>query len=129
MLNEITSYCSGILASVLANESSNFVHKKMDNKMRQRLETEILVNIEEQVKDLFEQEQIKEWLFEQQYKLEQTVCLFSEGEKDKFIEDFFAQNRQLKNIHSARIENVIRKFLDDINKYIKVLFRVSITEE
>ncbi len=118
MLNEITSYCSGILASVLANESSNFVHKKMDNKMRQRLETEILVNIEEQVKDLFEQEQIKEWLFEQQYKLEQTVCLFSEGEKDKFIEDFFAQNRQLKNIHSARIENVIRKFLDDINKYI-----------
>lgn len=118
MLNEIISFCSGVLASVLANESGNLAHKKMDDKKKQKLETKILDNVDEQVRDLFEQEHIKEWLFEQQHELELSGYLFSEEEKEKFIEDFFVQHKQLKYLHSSNVEKIIKIYLDNVNKYV-----------
>ena len=82
MLSEIASFCSGILASVLANELGDLTHNKVDDKKKQKLEIKTLDNIEKQVKDLFEQEHVREWLFEQQYEIEQVGCLFSEEEKE-----------------------------------------------
>ena len=92
MLSEIASFCSGILASVLANELGDLTHNKVNDKKKQKLEIKTLDNIEKQVKDLFEQEHVREWLFEQQYEIEQVGCLFSEEEKEKFVEDFFVQH-------------------------------------
>lgn len=107
MLSEIASFCSGILASVLANELGDLTHNKVDDKKKQKLEIKTLDNIEKQVKDLFEQEHVREWLFEQQYEIEQVGCLFSEEEKEKFVEDFFVQHEELKYVHSLSVENII----------------------
>lgn len=118
MLSEIASFCSGILASVLANELGDLTHNKADDKKKQKLEIKTLDNIEKQVKDLFEQEHVREWLFEQQYEIEQVGCLFSEEEKEKFVEDFFVQHEELKYVHSLSVENIIKEYLEDVNKWV-----------
>lgn len=118
MLSEIASFCSGILASVLANELGDLTHNKVDDKKKQKLEIKTLDNIEKQVKDLFEQEHVREWLFEQQYEIEQVGCLFSEEEKEKFVEDFFVQHEELKYVHSLSVENIIKEYLEDVNKWV-----------
>lgn len=118
MLSEIASFCSGILASVLANELGDLTHNKVDDKKKQKLEIKTLDNIEKQVKDLFEQEHVREWLFEQQYEIEQVGCLFSEEEKEKFVEDFFVQHEELKYVHSLSVENIIKEYLGDVNKWV-----------
>ena len=41
MLSEIASFCSGILASVLANELGDLTHNKVDDKKKQKLEIKI----------------------------------------------------------------------------------------
>ena len=117
MPSKIRSFFADILATVLENELGDYLNEKKAEKKKQKVERDALNNIEKKVKDVFEQEYVKEWLFEQQYKIEQSGVLFSEIEKEKFLEEFLVQHENLKYIHSTSLENVIKDYLDAVNSW------------
>lgn len=125
MLSEITSFCSGILASVFANELGELTHNKIDNKKKRQIEEKTLDNIEEKIKSQFEQEHVKDWLFKHQYEIEQAGCIFDERKKEKFIEEFFSQHAELKYIYSTDMKNVIKEYLDDINEWVNGILSIE----
>lgn len=125
MYSEIASFCSGILASVLQNELEDFAHKQIEDKKRQNIEIKTLKNIEKQIKNLLEQECIKDWVFKHQQDMKQNGYLFNEEQKEKFVEEFFLQHKELNYIHSPNIENIIREYLDDLNKWFDNLLSLE----
>lgn len=117
MLAEVATFFSNILVSILESELGNSLEEKINLVNKQRVEDETVANIEERVKEIFEQEKVKDWLLERQYDIEQAGCLFSEEDKEQFIKDFFEKNKQLAYLGSAEVSNVMYKYLDEINKW------------
>lgn len=116
-MNEIISFCSGILASVLANVLGGAEEEVKSSLKKRKLEKNIVGDLNAKIKEQFEQESVKEWILSKGDEIRQEGYIFSEEDKQEFLKDFFLQYPSLNYIHSQNVESVILNCIDEVNDW------------
>ena len=116
-MNEIISFCSGILASVLANVLGGAEEGLKSSLKKKRLERKVIDDLNVKIHEEFERENVQTWILGKGDQIKREGYIFSEEDKREFLKDFFAQNPNLNYVHSQSVERVILNCIDEVNHW------------
>lgn len=116
-MNEIINFCSGIMASILANVLGRAEEEVKNSRKKKKLDKKVIDTLHTEIRDQLERERVKDWILSIGNQIRQEGCFFSEEDKQKFLEDFFLNNPNLRYVHSQDVENVILNCVDEVNKW------------
>lgn len=116
-MNEIISFCSGILASVLANVLGGAGEELTSSFKKKKLERKVIDDLNVKIHEEFERENVQEWILAKGDQIKREGYIFSEEDKQEFLKDFFDQNQNLNYVHSQSVESVILNCIDEVNNW------------
>lgn len=120
-MDEIMGIVKQITSVLLENALLNKLKKEKEHRDKYKFEKDIINNIECKIKEEFEKEKIKDMFMREEYKLHKNVDLYSDDDKEGFVQDFFGKNPELKYLHTKEVVNVIRQYIDRINEIVNEL--------
>ena len=124
-IKELGSISLAIFESIFATKICNFQDQKAMISYFDKFDESILFLLENNLKEQYEQEQVRDFLAQNPLLLNQNYLFISDKAKNDFIDKFYNNHSDLKYIGSEKIKKCLEKYIDELNLLLNKILSVE----